>query len=387
MITMLAWAALADPLLDVSGACPGPVDITVDDLTPGGRFVVLQGLGLDDDTLAFTRCAGIRTGLAGIRHLASGWTDDGRARFRPTLTGGRCTVAIQVLDLETCTLSDPWILGAGGDPGEPRTFGTCGQVGATGPDGAMCDAAYSGTSLEGDVEVADGIQLWTAPATGTYRIAAWGAQGGSSEEGAQGRGAHVEGSFALSRGDVLQVLVGQMGSSGSLYDFGGGGGSFVALADDTPLLVAGGGGTAGNCGDGVVTELEGGKSAEGTGDGGFGGNDGGWCGCGGDGSPGGGFFTDGFGDGAGFAFVNGGAGAVGVRPGQSVDAGIGGFGGGGNSGNGGAGGGGYGGGDAGSGATGTHHGSGGTSFNAGLDPFGEDAVREGDGQVVITPLF
>ncbi|MFT4623398.1 MAG: hypothetical protein ACI8PZ_002054 [Myxococcota bacterium] len=387
MLWLMLGVAVADPTLSVSGVCPGPIDIVIGDLTPRGRFAVLRGVGLDDDTLAAGPCAGLRTGLAGIRLQLVSSSDDGTAAFRPTLGADRCSAAIQVLDVVSCTLSEAVLFGGGGgDPGDARAFGTCGAAGATGPDVFMCDAAYAGSSLEAEVDVSGGIQSWSVPATGAYRIEAHGAQGGTSEEGAQGRGAHVEGTFDLVAGDTLRILVGQMGSSGTTYDYGGGGGTFVALADDTPLIVAGGGGTSGNCGDGVVSDLEGGKSVEGSGAGGFGGNDGSWCGCGGDGSPGGGFLTDGFGDGAGMSFLSGGAGAVGVRPGQCVDAGVGGFGGGGNSGNGGAGGGGYGGGDAGSGATGTHRGSGGASYNAGLGPFGADAANEGDGRVVITPL-
>ena len=381
--------AAADPALSITGDCPGRLTIDITEATPRGTFAVLAGLGFEDDTLGIGPCAGTRTDLSGIRMLTLHSTSDGRASFRPVITGAACATPIQVLDVETCTLSEALILGGGGAPGAPRTFTTCGNSGPDGPDDGQCSDAYASTTLEGEVTVIGGIQEWTVPATGVYRIAASGAQGGTSDSNPGGQGAHVEGDFFLTRGDELRILVGQMGKSGGTYDYGGGGGSFVAMADDTPLIVAGGGAVAGNCGDKVVGDTEAGTSATGDGNGGSGGNDGGWCGCGGDGSPGGGFFTSGIGDGAGESFLSGGRGGSTTRPGQCIDPGWGGFGGGGNSGNGGGGGGGYQGGfggGSGSPEADEHRGQGGFSYNAGTSPTGVDGAHEGDGTVVITPL-
>jgi hypothetical protein len=64
----------------------------------------------------------------------------------------------------------------------------------------------------------------------------------------------VAGTFPLSAGTLLTILVGQRGWSAQ-DAAGGGGGSFVAMPDDTLLLAAGGGGgssglSAANSGDG-----------------------------------------------------------------------------------------------------------------------------------------
>ena len=97
----------------------------------------------------------------------------------------------------------------------------------------------------------NGIQLWTVPSDGTYRIEVWGAQGafisggsysaGSEVEGGGGKGSRMRGDFTLNKGDKLKILVGQMGRGGGAAS-GGGGGTFVAEYDDTALIIAGGGG-------------------------------------------------------------------------------------------------------------------------------------------------
>ena len=264
------------------------------------------------------------------------------------------------------------------------TFTNCGKTGATGPSQAQCTNAYAGGTLAGVVTVTDGIQRVTVTRSGDYRIEVWGAEGGDhGRYGVGGRGARVRGDFTLQRGQVLKIMVGQQGKDGGSYDVGGGGGTFVALDDNTPLIVAGGGAGAGNCGGSHSQSRRDGKRAAGNGNGGTSGNDGGWCGCGGEGSAGGGFNTDGGGSG-GASFINGGVGDSGERPGQCVDSGIGGFGGGGNGGNGGGGGGGYQGGNA--GGPNNPDGAGGLSYNDGRNPEGQDGVRLGHGQVVITPL-
>jgi cysteine-rich repeat protein len=268
------------------------------------------------------------------------------------------------------------------------TFTTCGGLLENGPSQAQCNLAYPPNHpLNGKVTVNAGIQSWTVPATGTYRIEAWGAEGGTQQNyGAGGKGAHVRGDVALTKDDVIKVLVGQKGKTGTFYDIGGGGGSFVVkAAGNVALIVAGGGGAPGNCGAGNIP-AQNGKGADGNGNGGGSGNNGGWCGCGGDGGGGGGFTTDGVSGGK--SFLNGGKGADIERPGQCVDSGLGGFGGGGNGGNGGPGGGGYEGGLAGgSGNAGLAHGLGGKSYSVGAaNKVQEDGIKTGDGQVKITKL-
>ncbi len=64
----------------------------------------------------------------------------------------------------------------------------------------------------------------------TIRITAYGAQGGSCFGGIGGRGAMIVGTFGVSPGDVLSILVGQHG--GSTGYASGGGGTFVAMGSD-----------------------------------------------------------------------------------------------------------------------------------------------------------
>jgi len=127
-----------------------------------------------------------------------------------------------------------------------REFGTCGATGYTGPSQANCTSSYLSTALEGEVTVTSGIQYWTVPADGTYRIEAAGAQGGSMNGTyVGGDGAVMSGEFDLIEGEVLSIVVGQVGivaGNGS----GGGGGSYVVYSGGTTnadiLVIAGGGG-------------------------------------------------------------------------------------------------------------------------------------------------
>lgn len=136
--------------------------------------------------------------------------------------------------------------------------------------------------------VVPAVQTYVIPTTGSYLLEAAGAQGGSGG-GPGGRGARLRGLFHFERGEVLHIVVGQRGGSGS-SPFepagGGGGGSFVwkglrhaypstgteaagstfvwhsggeRNAPELPLLAAGGGG-GGNGGDASI-DSEGGDGA------------------------------------------------------------------------------------------------------------------------------
>ena len=90
------------------------------------------------------------------------------------------------------------------------------------------------------------IETWTAPATGTYRITAIGAEGGynTSSPTTPGRGAIIAGDFQLEQNQTLQLLVGQSPIDNS-DDAAGGGGTYVVHIND-PLIIAGGGGGTDN---------------------------------------------------------------------------------------------------------------------------------------------
>lgn len=136
----------------------------------------------------------------------------------------------------------------------PRMFTPCGSTGSKGPDQGDCDSGdgYLGTTLEDEVVVTDGIQAWEVPVTGTYRILAYGAMGGTTTSGRYGYtggpGASLAGTFDLTRGDVVYIAVGQQGKTDG-GSAGGGGATWVMTATDTPMMVAGGGGGLSYYGD------------------------------------------------------------------------------------------------------------------------------------------
>jgi len=281
------------------------------------------------------------------------------------------------------------------------TFTNAGVTGRTGPTISQVRSAYSSQTWAQNnsylsMTVA-GMQNWTVPLSGTYRIEAFGAQGGGSNGGL---GARMRGDFSLTKGQVLRILVGQRGTNGGTSDQnsqGGGGGSFVVASPYNTLasarVVAGGGGgsqgtfsanrnapttQAGLAGAGSSGSAGGGSNGTGggatvrsSGGGGFTGN----------GANG----TDGSTTG-GASFVNGGVG------GNGSPGGFGGFGGGGGTWQtgwrGSGGGGGYSGGGSGyhSSNTTNHSGGGGGSINTGTNPSNSAGARSGQGQVIITRL-
>ncbi len=275
------------------------------------------------------------------------------------------------------------------------TFNNCTQTGRVGPSQGQCDAAYTGTALQGQVAVADsGFQDWTVPFSGRWAVTAVGAAGVSADPARLGgRGARIYGEFTLTAGQVLRVAAGQMGNgAGSGSNGGGGGGSFVYdLTGATPMLIAGGGGGTrvsvgqNGCDASITAFAITGSGGEATspctvkgGDAGLGGivSSESW------GSAGAGFNSNGAND---FGYGTGGRSWASFLVGGTDDAcgiGFGGFGGGGSGGgcSGGGGGGGYSGGDGGRIA------GGGGSFNAGTKVSATAGVGTGHGSIVLKYL-
>ena len=221
------------------------------------------------------------------------------------------------------------------------TFTTAGTTGRTGPSLATLRAnvAYSSTSWATDTTnnylnmARNGIQLWTVPVTGTYTIRAVGAAGGNP--GTYCRGRDIQTSTVLTKGEVIQILVGQQGVVSS-NSGGGGGGTFVVRGTSTPIIVAGGGGGRGQTltneyinsnASSATSGNKGGNGASDNGDGGINGGGGGADNGGGYAGGGGGLLGNGATEGlaiGGSSFINGGIGG-------GVSGGVGGFGGGGHS--------------------------------------------------------
>lgn len=274
------------------------------------------------------------------------------------------------------------------------TFTTLGGQGPTGPTNT---SGYQGTTLQGKVTLDNGIQIWQVPLNGSYVVEAWGASGaqGRGKNGdsvvirPDGKGAYMKGTFNLTRGTLLKILVGQAGSHGTVgmppLPGGGGGGTFITFSSKAALIVAGGGGGGGaqpgnnHDGDPGQTVEEGSQSGGSNGNGGtilvngsplksF------------EGGAGGGLIGDG--ESAilatgGKSFENGGEG------GDSMNGGKGGYGGGGGGVHFPGAGGGYSGGGVMKNSGKTIAGGGG-SFNNGGNPVKKEGVKEGDGKVIIT---
>jgi hypothetical protein len=267
------------------------------------------------------------------------------------------------------------------------TFTNCSATGSLGPTQAQVNAAYLSTNLNGSVTIStQGIQNFTIPFTGPYRITSIGAKGFGTNGGL---GTRIIGEFNFSAGTVLKMRKGQQGEppiSPGTNQYGGGGGSFVTFTNNTPLIVAGGGGgswaqtftglsnaqlgtTGGNGVNGPTNGLGG--------TGGLGGATAGFA------DGGGGLTGNGGGTTGGFSFLNGANGGA--------QYGHGGFGGGGGASSWnnrrGCGGGGYsGGGGAGSTTTGFPEGGGGASFNSGTNQSNTAGVGTGHGTVIIESL-
>jgi len=111
--------------------------------------------------------------------------------------------------------------------------------------------------------VTQGIQRWTVPQSGNYRILAVGGTGGAfdsnySPEGFPGAGASIQGEFALTAGTVINIVVGQcpklVKGGGTANGSGGGGGTFVytdSIGGSGLMIAAGGGGGTGHGGSGI----------------------------------------------------------------------------------------------------------------------------------------
>ena len=225
------------------------------------------------------------------------------------------------------------------------TFTNASITGRTGPTLANCLASYSAATypwLNNTAYfnvVTQGYQLWTVPQTGTYRITAIGAAGGTSftgytalGTGQPGLGARMVSTFSLTTGQKLKILVGQAGTGAANAscgtDGGGGGGTFVATEVNVAMLVAGGGGGAGSNGQARDLTLKNapgdfiGNKGSGT-TGGVGGTNGNGGGvqsgsCVSGGGAGAGFTGNGAIDGqaaAGISFINGGTGGLGGQGG------------------------------------------------------------------------
>ncbi|KUF34445.1 hypothetical protein AMR94_02295 [Bacillus sp. G3(2015)] len=206
------------------------------------------------------------------------------------------------------------------------------------------------------------IISWIVQNDGEYKIEAYGAEGGNSG----GKGAKVQGNFNLKKGQVIKILIGQMGGAytNSQYGTVGGGGGFNKYINTIAEARPGTSSVGDSSGAGFTKEGYGGNGGSSTG-----------------GSGGSGFYGDGNRSGYGYAgnaFINGGIGGNGHN---TTD--YGGYGGGGAGFSAGGGGGGYTGGGGGGNAS-IYAAGGGGSFNKGSNQSSMSGYNRGHGRIEIT---
>lgn len=106
------WSGITPPpgpLLDISGSCPGTVDLTVGNMSANGSFVLLYSPNPGTAAVPVGPCMGTPSGLAaqGATSVGVFRADaDGNWNFSPRLGGPACGVTVQVLDLATCTFTN-----------------------------------------------------------------------------------------------------------------------------------------------------------------------------------------------------------------------------------------------------------------------------------------
>lgn len=150
-----------------------------------------------------------------------------------------------------------------------NTFNNATSTGYAGPTLANCQTEYSGQAfLSGFFSVTNGVQFWTVPQDGDYSFTIKGATGGQGGgDSTYGKPAQCTGTFTLSSGDIVRIVVGQSGINGSGTCSGTGGsgggatavsyGTSVATSTSNIIAIAGGGGGGGtdvDAGDAQTTQ-------------------------------------------------------------------------------------------------------------------------------------
>ena len=103
-----------DPILFVSGTCPGELTVTVADATPGSTVQLVSSTRRGRAAVPSGGCAGTRTGLAGPRLRASLVANDyGLATTVLQATAPMCGAAmLQALDVDSCLPTEVDVLPA-----------------------------------------------------------------------------------------------------------------------------------------------------------------------------------------------------------------------------------------------------------------------------------
>lgn len=126
-------------------------------------------------------------------------------------------------------------------------FTTLGFHGRLGP---TTNKRYQATVLE-NTPIVRGVQTWTVPISGKYHVTACGAAGGNGYGGSKGgKGAFINGTIQLQKGEELKIIIGQSGGTRGNKTYGSGGGGTFIIRRNVPVAIAGGGGGGGYFSDG-----------------------------------------------------------------------------------------------------------------------------------------
>ena len=209
--------------------------------TNGGSFSVTQtASGTGQLTWSISPTVGVTlsgAGTGGVTVTVSVSQAIATANYTLTATNPTPTSCVQTFSL-TNTITSLYTF---------STF-TFTPAGATGGSGPTSLAAY-GTSYPGygtsyalaiGTGVKLGMQLWTVPLTGQYKITATGAGAVGASFTSYGRS--VQGTYNFTQGQVLTLLVGQSGTVMPAGSTGGCGGSYVVDSSNNPIIIAGGAG-------------------------------------------------------------------------------------------------------------------------------------------------
>ena len=224
------------------------------------NLVATDDIGGTDVTFSIT--SGSVAGLSLGSATASPATFSGSAT-----TDGTTNVTFRVTDNESGTTADrTFSVEVSSELYSFTSFEFTGGTTSYGPLFAAFLAAYSPAWTDNtdyfnasDASTDRGVQIWTAPKTGTYQIKTAGARGGNSYDiptnspyGA-GLGAYSTGRISLTKGTKYAIIVGHKGedspgpaTTGEYNGGGGGGASWFLSEDRTTLYAVGGGGGGAN---------------------------------------------------------------------------------------------------------------------------------------------
>jgi hypothetical protein len=96
------------PALSIGGTCPGPVQVSMTDLTPNGNVAVVRAAAAGSAIVPGGPCVGTPLDLAAPLSLIGIFPADAAGNFSvsPTLGAAACGKQVQIIDLTTCDTSN-----------------------------------------------------------------------------------------------------------------------------------------------------------------------------------------------------------------------------------------------------------------------------------------